>query len=277
MDIDEEEEVEEKFFLSEKEKEQIKQKLLDEDFKKAINPKKNADKNIRKNPKVHERKSFSKIGIGLILIAVICLLILNLTPWFYIKFDSNIENKTLEETYYKDFKDGENQSVEVLDFFQSGKSSRYLGISADDFINIPKKIAYVFYALVILGLIITIFEITNKKLNFSFEKIVIANTFFCAIVAIFCIYLIFITVKFFGVHFLIYYNISYINPNLPNIVLLFFAPAFLIFITAGLLKISFTTMKLNLNLFEKILEAKKPKRSLYNYKYGGKTKWKQFF
>ena len=272
MDIDEEEEVEEKFFLSEKEKEQIKQKLLDEDFKKAINPKKNADKNIRKNPKVHERKSFSKIGIGLILIAVICLLILNLTPWFYIKFDSNIENKTLEETYYKDFKDGENQSVEVLDFFQSGKSSRYLGISADDFINIPKKIAYVFYALVILGLIITIFEITNKKLNFSFEKIVIANTFFCAIVAIFCIYLIFITVKFFGVHFLIYYNISYINPNLPNIVLLFFAPAFLIFITAGLLKISFTTMKLNLNLFEKILEAKKPKRSLYNYKYGGKTK-----
>jgi len=40
MDIDEEEEPEEKFFLSQKEKEQIKQKLLDEDFKKTIHPKK---------------------------------------------------------------------------------------------------------------------------------------------------------------------------------------------------------------------------------------------
>jgi hypothetical protein len=272
MDIEEDEELEEKFFLSQKEKEQIKQKLLDEDFKKASQPKKDEHKDTKKIVKISEKKSFSKIGIGLIIVAVICLLILNLVPWLYIKFDSNIENKTLEEIYYKDFEDGENQSAEVLNFFQSGNSSRYLGLALDDFISISKKAAYVFYAIIILGVVLTIFEIISKKLNFAFEKIIIVRTFFSAIVAILCIYLIFIIVKFFGVHFLIYYNISYISSNLPNIVLLFFAPVFLIFITAGLLKLLFTTMKLNFNLFEKTLESKQPKKSLYIYKQGGKIK-----
>jgi hypothetical protein len=271
MDIDEDEELEENFFLSEKEKEKLKQEMLDEDFKKAIDPKKETKKAAKKAAKIKEKKTFSKLGLGLIFIAVICLLIINLVPWFYIKFDSTLEHQTLEKVYYRDF-NTDNGSLEVLNFFESSNSSKYLGLSSNDFTTLPQKAAYIFYSILILGILFTIIEIINKKREISLEKLIIIHTFFSAITAILCVYLIFLTVKFFGVHLLLYHNVEYIQSSLPNVILLFFAPIFLVFVTAGILKISSTTMKFNFNLFEKIQESKRPKKSLYNLKQGGKSK-----
>ena len=270
MDFQEDEELGEKLFLSEKEKERLKQQVLEEDFKKALKPKKANVKELKAVSKIKDKRKFAKFGIGIIIIAVICVAFINTAPWMYVKFDSNLEDKTLEFAYSKNFGvHGNNESPEVLAYFYNDNSSRHLGVTPNDFSTTAKNASYVLYALVCLGIIFTIFEIIMRKRKLAYEKSIIIYTAFSAITAVLCVYLLYISVKFFSVHFLLYHNIEYINPSLPNLVILFIAPVFLIFMSAGLLKISFTTMKINFNLCEKLCEEKRPKKSLYHFKKEG--------
>jgi hypothetical protein len=268
MDSVEDEEFEEDFFLSKKKKERLKEELLDKDFKKALSsgPYKGIKKPFKKSVK---KKPFLKFGIFLIIMAFICILIVNLSPWLYVRYGTN--DSPIEELYYRDFdnkKSIENTNISL--FFKSQDSSTYLGVSFDDFINIPRNSVYIFITIIILGFIFTLIEILNHWKNFSSVIRSITHTFFALLVSIICIYLLYINLHFFSSNILEYNNIGFIKDSLPNVSFVFITPVVLIFIVALILKISFSVMKLNFREFETIYIKMQPKKALYSYRYRGK-------
>jgi len=267
-----EEELEKDFFPSNKQKEKEKEKILDQDFEKA--------KEIKKTPvsikkeKYSKKKPFLKLGIILLIFGIMCLVILEAGPWMYIKFDQSEEgNNQVELYYYKDFVlKGQEKNDTINNFFQSDYSGIYIGIKPADFSSLANKEKYIFYSMILLGFIFTIFAIFDKKRNLSIEVSTIVHTLFATITAGLCIYFIFLSVKFLAASILTGANHSFIEQMIPNATIVFLAPIIILFIVAGFLKVIFSVIKSNFKIFEKIQEEKKTKKPFYNYRYRGQAR-----
>jgi hypothetical protein len=271
MDLSEGKDFKEKSFISEQRKEKIKEKVLDEDFKKATE----FSKKSKHNTERVEKRPFFNLGFGLIFVGVLCLLILNFTPWIYVKYDSNITSeKDIDFFYYRDFEQvGTNQNQEFATFFQQGNSSKFLGISDNDLTVIPNVGYYIFIVFVLLGMLFTAINIFFiKKKNANIENLRVIHSFFAGIVAILSIYFIYVGVKFFGAMILLIYNNHVISNDVSNLFLAYLAPIILIFIVAGVLKLSFTIIKVNIREMQKITDEEKTKSSLKKFKQGVKLR-----
>ena len=116
----------------------LKEDILDETFKKA-----EISKGLRpKEEKKVTKKTFLKLGIILIIIAIISLVVINHLTWMYVKYDADYG--TIEELYYRELVNKEDQSYKEIDYiFESqctncsNNSKNYIGITKDDFTNIP--------------------------------------------------------------------------------------------------------------------------------------------
>jgi len=267
------EELEEDFFLSHRQKEKKKEKILDQDFEKAKEIKQNPVR--KKEDKYTKKKPFLKLGIILLIFTIICFIILDALPWMYIKFDASNDGTSQVEYYYdKNFviTNNEEQNETINNFFESINSNIYMGINPTDFSSLYYHGKYIFYSMIAIGIVFTIFAIFDKKRNLSIETSTIIHTLFAGIVAGLCIYFIFLSVKFLASVILIVLNYRFINPILPNLVIVYLAPMIVLFIMTGVLKVTFSVIKSNFKIFEKIKEGKKPKKSFYNYGYRGKTR-----
>ncbi len=245
-----------------------KEELLDDNFKRAEKSKKQK-KDVKKKTK---KKPFLFSGLALIIVAIICLSILSVIPWMYIKYDSTTaDNSKIEINYYKDFKsDEDTNNIEITSFFQSDNGTYYTGLSYNDFSSTPKILTYGFVIFILLGVLFTIFAIFCRKKEVLSEKIIIVHSIFAAITIIIAAFLIFTSLKFLTSHLLIHYNMPFINQIFANPVMIFPAPNILIFILAGIMKLGFSIIKINYREIQNILDEEGAKKSLYTYMHGDK-------
>lgn len=265
MDSFQDEEFEEDFQI--KKEQRIKQEFLEENFKKASTA---IDKIKKENIKKPAKKPFFKLGLCLILISIFCLIFLNLMPWAYIKYDNNVpELKTHEFFYYNTGKiDTISNDTTFTNFFKSGESYGYIGLSSNDITKTSEVQSCIFYAFIVIGIVFTIFEILFRKRDFSLKRYRLVHTFFALITAILSVYFIFISIKFIGANILIGYNIQFAFINIEKLAIVFIAPVILTFIVSGILKLSITVLKINFNEFEKIIDEKITNNSSRIIKYG---------
>lgn len=254
------------FSIQIKRKNNAKDKILDENFKKA-----QEKKNFKKEKKEKKKKPFLKSGIALIIIAVICLSIINYMPWLYVRYDSDInENGYVEGTYYKNFKNLDDTiDPNINSLFELKNGSYQTGISINDFSNAPKFSLYGFYILIIIGLIFTIVLLIDRYRNFSDIRINILHSVLSAVTIIVCIYIIYLLVKFIGAHLLMMHNLPEILQTLPNVILIFPVPLAIIITTAGIMKVTFTILKINLFKLEKTTSPDlTEKKDIFRYQRG---------
>ena len=247
-------------------KEIIKDEVLDESFKKAeislgIRPP------VKKTEKKPYEKTFPKFGLLLIIFAIIGLICIYQVTWAYIKYD-NTDEKGIEVLIYKEYLGRNIEKESTLSLFQN---PHYIGISVGDFTDTPKLASYGFFALIILGALITLFGILDKKRNFPIE-ISILTHFMLAIVAIIPSLLIALSaMKFLGAHFLFFYNMSLIQMNIGlSNVILFFPAAFILIVLAFItIKIVFTIIRMDFNEIQKIKETTVSKQPFSDSEYSG--------
>ena len=145
-------------------REKIKDEFLDDTFNRA-----KTQPSIRPNVrKINPKKPFLKSGILIIVIALLCLAIVNFLPWIYIEYD-NQEFGTVKETftfsYETDFKNEKLETVNlaklnstaignIYGLFESqcsDSSSNFIGLSINDFSDNAKMTTYSFFVLILLA------------------------------------------------------------------------------------------------------------------------------
>ena len=272
MNNDEEEKDEESPPKTEKKSDKEKEKLLDDSFKKAeslrrILPQKKEEENIIKKP-------FIKLGIIIIIIAIIGFALINYIPWMYI--NCKTDYGSLEEYfYYRDFRDDLVDSNEVKSLFDStctncsDNSDNYIGLTINDFSNTPKTTSYIFIFQAILGIIFTIFVIIDRKRNFAEEKVWIIHSIITAFILIIGIIIIMINIKFLGAHLLYQLNQPFIEVlGLYNVKLFFFMPYILFLFSIGLFILGLAFVRINLNKAVNKLEFEKTDKLDSNFRFG---------
>ena len=251
-------------FRSKKDEEKIKEKILDENFKKA-----EVSRGLREEEKkIVKKKPFPKSGIVLIITAVICISIINHVPWLYIKYDSELaENGTVEEFYYRDFINKEDHYyIEVESLFAPMNHSFYTGLSMDDFTVTPLMMYHLFLFMILLGIVSIVLNIINRFRRYSFEKSAIIQSVSAMIACVIGIYLIVLLMKFFGSYILLCYNMSFITRSLPNIVMFYPAPMVLLIIALFIIKTSSTLIRINFKTLEKSMKIGGVRETLYVYR-----------
>lgn len=240
--------------LNTKREEQIKEQMIDDAFKHA-----EVERGIlppEKKPKKRTyEKTFPKLGILLIILAILGLLLISNVPWAYLKYavgDGNIET-----SIYRDFDYGETENQLIINLFQS---PHYIGLSEADFSEAPATASSGFIALIILGIIITIFGILDKILKFSVRTFIVIHFIFGAVLIVPGTVIALSSMKFLGSHFLLHYNAQLISN--PEVTLLF--PAVFVVIVLGFIiaKLAFTIMRMDFKELQKMKEFEAPKQSL---------------
>jgi len=269
--------------LPNKRLEKTKDEILDETFKKAENP--NKIKPIQK--KIVQKNPFLKSGIIVIIIAILCLAIINYLPWMYIQYEDP-ELGTIEEMFNKDFGDKIEKYIEknrnsnsnaysgIYNVFESqcsncsNNSNNFIGLTLDDFSNIPTRAFFSFIILALLGLIFTIFQIVDKFRRFSIDTNAIIHSAFAIGLILVCAYLLVLIVKFFGAYILLAINWPFIGLN--EIRILFVVPLILIFIIPVIIKGATAIIKMNFNELKKRFKTDIPEDSFSLYKFGGRPR-----
>lgn len=240
-------------------KKSLKEDVLDETFKKAEILKGMRPKEERKLTK----KPFRLLGVVLISIAIISILIINLAPWMYIKYDA--EYGTIEEFYYRGFENKEEHYYREIDYiFESpctncsNNSKNFIGITKDDFTNIPRLTSYGFFILIALGVLLTVIELFFRMRNLSMDIASVIHSMFAAASVFVGVFVMFLSIKFIGLYFLLYYNMAFIEASgINSVVIVFLVPIILIIISALIMRIAFTVMKINFREFENKLKSER--------------------
>lgn len=268
--MEEEENIEEKSILTLKEKreQKLKDQFLDETFKTA-EIKRGLKSPKNKSVKKSYEKTFPKLGILLIVLAILGLIFINNAPWAFIKYDTDYGS--IEASLYRDIDEVNGEHQEIIKIFET---PYYIGLSTIDFSNTADLMFYGFIFLIIVGVLITIFGIIDEKINFSLKIFTLFHFIFALIAIIPCIIIILSSMKFLSAHLLLYINMSQINNLIPNINITFITfPAAFMVIALGfiVIKLEFTIMKIDLNELQKLSQTSvsTSKKSFSNYSFGG--------
>jgi len=237
-------------------KEKRREEILDESLKKfEESRKKKKNKSFTFTTK---KKSFLKIGLVILIIAIICFAIISYLPWMYISYRNSSESDGIEKFYYKDFKQNIiDDGGEIANFLDSKDSILYLGLDVNDLGTIPNSLISLCYVLIVLSMFFIAVTIFDKKINFSHEKIFTFQTIGTSIVIVVLLYFIYILVEFLGINILLFTNTDVLKNIFPEFTIIFPAPLALIFIVALLTKICFTVIKSNYNEMIKLSHVKK--------------------
>lgn len=248
------------FHVSEERENIIKEHILDETFKKAkmYYEKNKADKN---KSKISYQKTFPLLGILLIIFSIFGLIFINIVPWAFIDFNAGYGD--ISFPIYNNFNE---QDIEYQDINDLFRSPNFIGISNMDFSKTPALVSYGFFSLIILGLAIIIFALIDKFRQFSIVTFTMIHFIFTVSTVISGIFIVASVMKFFGVHFLQYYNSGLIEINISFLTF----PAAFILVAIGfiIIKIAFTIMRMDLGILQKIYRDTS-ERSFSYYTRGG--------
>ena len=268
MDSDDEKQSREKKLNALRDKKN-KEAILDENFKKAENKvnKKYGNQQIL----LKQRSPLYIFTILLIVLAVVGIIITNQIPWMYANYNSPAnQNNTIEEFYYRNpnYQDEQdNQGIKELLEYKNG--SYILGLSIDDFsqTNRISNLSFILWIIISITLLILTFLLTLLKAPYRW--IISLKTIFCTFIAVICLYLIIIYIKFVSSYLLLYHNKPFISQNLPNISISFPTPIIIIIILIFALKISFSIVKLNYKELIRETESSSKEKSRYKYEVKG--------
>jgi len=274
MDNDEEEKEEEEELKQKEDKKSIKskEKILDDSFRKAELLKK--DPQEKKEKKIVLKKPFNKLGIIIVVIAIIGILFINYIPWLYINYETDFG--WVEESFsYDDLNNYLIESEDIIGLFEStcyncsDNSNSYIGLTLNDFTATSKLTLYIFVFLALLGIIFTIYVIIDRKKDFTPETFTIIHSIFVVLTIIVAIILIFLNVKFLSSHVLSLLNEPFINALGFEIVrIIFFMPYVIFLFSVVLLVIGITLIRINLNRAVNRFDAIRSKKSELSYKFG---------
>jgi len=276
-----EDEANEEFPQKEKKGQKTKEEVLDEVFIKAQALKgKKVKKTEVKKKKVSTGRPFLKTGIILIIIAIAALVVIEQTPWLYIRHEAN--DGSSEQLFYRDFETRNPEITKinqtVLNIFNSpcnncsNNSNNFIGLTIDDFTTTPQTTSSGFIALLLIGVIFTVFVIIDKFRNF-YDEIVLAVHSLCSVGAIVaCMIILISCMKFLGAYLLLHHNWSFIEiSGIENVRLVFLAPIILIVLTLMTLRGSMMILKINFREMKKMFHLDKTKSPYSTYRYGGDT------
>jgi hypothetical protein len=247
-----------------------KEDILDETFKKAEISKvirSNAGKKVKKKP-------FLKLGIILLVIAIIAIIIINSLPWLFIKGD--LRYGEIQEFYYKNFENKEGHYFNEIDYiFESpcvncsNYSSNYIGLTKNDFTTIPNSAIITFYVLALLGIIFTIFEIIEKWRNLDSCLVILIHSTFAIASDVIGLYVAYLCIKFLGSYFLLFYNTLFIEASgISNIVVIYPVITILLIISFTIIMIATVVMHINFHEFGKRLKSESTRSVLNTFKFG---------
>lgn len=249
-----------------------KEDILDEDFIKA---KIITEKRLNENNE-EKKKPFFQSGILLIIVAIICIALITYTPWAYIKADQENSSESADMFILKDFDKNEleytNESVTIISVFEpkncSNGDCNYLGLTYDDFSDTPKATIYGFIGLAVLGFIFVIFQILDRKKNFDSDMFALVHSIFAVLAIIISVFILTLILKFFGVYLLLFYNSPlYLTENIAFVSPIAIA---LGFVLLGIVKASFSILKINCNNFIQKHKEKENKNPFFIYRGGVK-------
>jgi len=236
--------------------EKLKEQFLDDAFKKAEVKRGFKQSDNKKSKKTTYEKRFPKLWILLIAAAIIGLICVNYVSWGYVKYDTGTSK--IEVSINRDFI-LHNESKIVTDINASKNITNlfsqpyHLGLSTNDFKSAPEVTYNCFICLIVLGIIIIIFGIIDKIINFSSE-IFICIHFIIATTVIFpCMFIVLSAVKFIGAQILLYYNIHFITAKILAVAF----PAAFVFIVIGfvIIRLIFTVMRMDFKEMQKLLKT----------------------
>jgi len=233
--------------------EKLKEQLLDEAFKKAEGKRSVKKTDNKKIKKTSYEKKFPKLWILLIIIAIIGLIAIDYVSWGYIKYDTG--NSKIEVSISRDFilnngskkVDDINVSKNITNLFSQ---PYHLGLSTNDFTSAPDEAYNGFICLIILGVLIMVFGVIDKLINFSSE-IFICIHFVIVTSAIFpCMFIVLSAIKFIGAQILLYYNIHFINAKILTVAF----PAAFVLVILGFVTIRmiFTVIRMDFKEMQKL-------------------------
>jgi len=273
--IDEEEEAEKESENKEEKKiYKTKDQMLDESFKQAEILK--TDKSKKVDKYISPKKPFIKIGALIIIIAIIGLIIINYVPFLYINYETS-DTSIKQYFSYGDFKNDLIEPEKIYSLFEStcidcsDNSDSYIGLTINDFTDTPKFTIYIFYIMIFIGAIFTIFILVDKKKNFSENTITIVHTIFTAFIILAGIIILFLNIKFLSANLLQKLNNSFLFAlDFNKIQMLYFMTYFLIMISTILFIIGLILMKLNLNKAVDKFNLLSSENNNLRYKYRSK-------
>jgi hypothetical protein len=207
-------------------------------------------------------RPFRKAGILIIIIAVICLVLISYLPWAYFKYEPQNQEEFVEELYYKEDMDF---NINQERFLNSENGSYYIGLSSGDFIYAYDMAFNCFVIFIAIGIVLSLFEIFTKGKKKFHEISILINSFAILIIALLCVFLVSIYIKFLSAHFLLFYNSSLISKNFTNISIIFPAAFIIVIIVSGILKIAFTTMKMYFKELGVVTKLILPRKSIYSF------------
>jgi len=245
--------MESKLPVDNKSDELIKQKILEESFRKA-NFKTENDKKNKKSEEKLKKRSTSKIGIFLIVISIVSIILMYLGPWVFIQYNADYGSDSV--LIFSNTINSDINSKDIIDLL----STNYMGVSLGDFQNAPYQISIGFFALIIIGLIFFMFQVIDKFKKFPSETFIIITNLFAVISFMVGIYIIVITMKFIGSYFLFLQNIHLID-FYPIIV---YIMPFLIIINGFLVsKYSYSIIKIYYNQLKSKKHSSEGKYSFF--------------
>lgn len=266
----------EEFYKKRKiDKEQYKEIVLDHNFLKAQTSKwKKKRKSETTKPK---EKPFIKTGIIIIIIAIIAIFSIQYLPWMYLKYDTT--SGTVEYIIERDLKitdlEIEDMNPEIINFFSSPKSiygkysSSYIGLTFSDFTNIPETSFNLFFILIIISIIFTIFLIIDKSRNFNMDNVTMIYSGFAATCITFSLFIFAICLKFIASYIVLYLNWPFIQDlGINDIRLVYIVPIIIIILSLMIIKPCITVLKLNYRDILNRFETKKTEERFLTFKFG---------
>jgi len=251
-----------------------KDQILDESFKEAELLK--TGKSETKVPQIISKRPFIKVGILIVIIALIGLIIINYIPFMYLNYETD-SSSIIEFISYEDFRFDQIEHEEIYSLFESTcydcseNSDSYVGLTYNDFIDTPKFTIYIFYIMIFTGSLFTFFILVDSRKNFSENKITIVHSIFTAFIILTGIIILILNIKFLDANLLQHLNKPFIQAlGFNRFQMLFFMPYFLILISAILFIIGLILMRLNLNKAENKYNCDISGNENIHYKFGSK-------
>ena len=213
---------------------------------------------IDKNKIRKQKKPIFNIGFVVLIIAIVLFAVINYLPWMHIQYKSSSDSDFIKKEIYKDFKENkiDNKTL-IQDFFNSENSTMYLGLNKNDFSLLPQISNLSSIILVLLSFIFIFIEILDRKINFSYDKLLIFQTIEISMMTIVFLYIIYTLIGFLGANILSFTNINILGTIFSQYTIIFTAPIVITSISAASIKICFTVIKSNYSEMFKLSNLKK--------------------
>ncbi len=265
------------FFKKRKiDKNKYKELILDETFKKAEFYIANRKKKKMETTKA-KGKPFIKSGIAVIFIAIFAIICVQFFPWMYLKYDTatgGVEYFVGRDFFIQD-QNIDKINPEIINLFEAPISNKekysgsYIGLTLNDFSNIPKTTMTAFVIMIIISIIFSLYLIIDKFHTFNIDNVTMIYSGFAACCIVLSLIVLIYGLKFIASYFMLYFNWQYvIDLGINDIRLVYVVPLIMIFLSLVLVKSCITILKLNYHDIEKRDETEKSEKRFLTFKFG---------